>query len=275
MLRRPLETGEYYWPFAGTRLFLAPRAVAFRETRNVFSDNELVASVRDRTTAVGGDLGFTTSHSMEFRLGYQIGDVESSVAIGGLQPEVSGKEELVRARFTFDRMDAPIIPERGFRVEAAADYFLDVPETDTAFGLASASVTVVHPLSDEDRVFGGFRGGASFESDAPLLYRFGLGGPFRLSSFDRERFRGQRFLYGTGGYLREIWRLPAFLGGPVYALGFFEAGSAYDDRDMADWHASGSGGVVMETILGPLLIAGAFGDESSAKFYFVLGDLFR
>ena len=266
---------EYYWPFAGTRLFLAPRAVAFRETRNVFSENELVASVRDRTTAVGGDLGFTTSHSMEFRIGYQIGDVESSVAIGGVQPEVSGKEELVRARFTFDRMDAPIIPERGFRVEAAADYLLDVPETDTAFGLASASVTVVHPLSDEDRVFGGFRGGASFESDAPLLYRFGLGGPFRLSSFDRERFRGQRFLYGTGGYLREIWRLPDFLGGPVYALGFFEAGSAYDDRDMADWHASGSSGVVMETILGPLLIAGAFGDERSAKFYFVLGDLFR
>jgi NTE family protein len=124
-------------------------------------------------------------------------------------------------------------------------------------------------------VFGSFRGGASFGNDAPLLYQFGLGGPFRLSSFDRERYRGQRFLYGTGGYLHEIWRLPDFLGGPVYALGFFETGSAFDDRDMADWHASGSGGVVVETILGPLLIAGAFGDESSAKFYFILGDLFR
>ena len=31
----------------------------------------------------------------------------------------------------------------------------------------------------------------------------------------------------------------------------------------------------MDTILGPLLVAGAFGDESSAKFYFTLGDLFR
>ncbi len=35
------------------------------------------------------------------------------------------------------------------------------------------------------------------------------------------------------------------------------------------------GGVIMDTLLGPLLIAGAFGDEDSAKFYFVLRNLFR
>ena len=271
---------EYYWPFAGTRLFLAPRAGAFRETRNVFHDDELVASVRDRTTALGGDIGFTTSHSMEVRLGYQIGYVESSLAIGtvppGLaEPEVSGKEQLARMRFMLDRMDAPIIPEHGFRVEAAADYLLDAPGTDRSFGLATTSVIAFQPLGDRGRVFGGFRGGLSFENDAPLLYQFGLGGPFRLSSFDPNRFRGQRFLHVTGGYLRSVARLPDFLGGPVYAIGFFETGSAYDSYDAAEWHGSGSGGVVMDTILGPLLIAGAFGDESSAKFYFTLGDLFR
>jgi len=271
---------EYYWPFAGTRMFLAPRASAFRETRNVFRDDDLVASLRDRKASVGIDLGLTTSHSMELRVGYQVSDVETSVAIGTLGPdrpggESSGQEELARMRFTFDRMDAPIIPERGFRVEGGADYYLKAPGTDQAFGRTSLSVTRFHPLSDEDRIFGGFRGGSSFGSDATLLYQFGLGGPFRLSSFDRERFRGQRFLYGTGGYLREIWQLPDFLGGPVYATGLFETGTAYDEYDDAEWHVSGSGGVIMDTILGPLLVAGAFGDEGSAKFYFILGDLFR
>jgi NTE family protein len=270
---------EYYWPFAGTRMFLAPRALAYRQTRNVFHDNELVASVRDRTAAVGADIGFTTSHSTEFRLGYQVGDAESSVAIGSLQPdgsgrEISGREQLTRMRFRLDRMDAPIIPERGFRVIAAADYYLDAPESDGDFGVASAAAMVFHPLTDQDRVFGGFRGGGSFGNDAPLLYQFGLGGAFNLSSFDRERFRGQRFLYGTGGYLREVWRLPDFLGGSIYAIGFFETGTAYDTYDAAEWHGSGSAGVTMDTILGPLLVAGAFGDESSAKFYFILGDLF-
>ena len=271
---------EYYWPFAGTRLFLAPRVGAFRETRNVFHDDELVAIVRDRTAALGGDIGFTTSHSTEFRLGYQIGNVESSLAIGTLpaglaEPKVSGKEQLARMRFTLDRMDAPIIPERGFRVEAAADYLWDAPGTDRSFGRATTSVIAFHPLGDRDRVFGSFGGGFSFENDAPLLYQFGLGGPFRLSSFDPNRFRGQRFLHVTGGYLRSIARLPDFLGGPIYAMGFFETGSAYDSYDAAEWHGSGSGGMVMDTILGPLLIAGAFGDESSAKFYVILGDLFR
>ena len=171
-----------------------------------------------------------------------------------------------------------MIARRGattLRVEVAADYLLDAPGADTSFGLATTSVTAFHPLDDRDRVFGGFRGGFSFENDAPLLYQFGLGGPFRLSSFDPDRFRGQRFLHVTGGYLRSVARLPDFLGGPIYAMGFFETGSAYDPYDAADWHGSGSAGVVMDTILGPLLVAGAFGDESSAKFYFTLGDLFR
>ena len=266
---------EYYWPFAGTRMFFAPRALAFRETRNIFRDDEFVSSVRDRTAAVGGDLGFTTSHSLEIRLGYQIGDVESSVAIGDPQPEVSGAEELARARLVFDRMDAPIVPERGYRIRGEADYYFEAPGATKEFGRAAASASVFEPLSDVDRLFGGVRGGSSFAGDAPLLYQFDLGGPFRLSSFDRDRFRGQRFLYGNAGYLREIYRLPDFLGGAVYATGFFETATAYDDYDDAEWHLSGSGGIIMDTILGPLLVAGAFGDESSAKFYFILGDLFR
>ena len=109
-------------------------------------------------------------------------------------------------------------------MEVAADYLLDAPGADTSFGLATTSVTAFHPLDDRDRVFGGFRGGFSFENDAPLLYQFGLGGPFRLSSFDPDRFRGQRFLHVTGGYLWSVARLPDFLGGPIYAMGFFETG---------------------------------------------------
>ena len=61
----------------------------------------------------------------------------------------------------------------------------------------------------------------------------------------------------------------------VYATAFVETGSAFDDIDAAEWHGSVSRGGIMDTLLGPLLIAGAFGDEDSAKFYFVLGNLFR
>ncbi len=266
---------EYYWPFARTRLFFAPRAVASREFRNVFRDNELVATVRDRVAAVGGDIGFTTSHSVELRVGYQIGDVETGIEIGDPQPEVSGTEELARLRFRLDLMDAPIIPERGVRAELAADYFFEAPDAEAAFGVVEASATVFQPLSTRDRIFLAGRGGTSFANDAPFLYQLTLGGPFRLSSFDRGRFQGQRFLYGSGGYLRSIARLPDFAGGPVYVIGFAEAGSAFDDLDVAEWHGSASGGVVMETLLGPLLVAAAFGDEDSSKFYFIFGDLFR
>ena len=117
--------------------------------------------------------------------------------------------------------------------------------------------------------------GSSFSRNAPIPYEFTLGGPFRLSSFDREQFRGQKFILASGGYLRTITRLPDFLGGNVYVTGIVEIGSAFDDFEDAIWHGSVSGGVVMDTLLGPVLVAMAFGDEGSSRFYFTVGNLFR
>ena len=270
---------EYYWPFGGSRLFFAPRAFTFRDTRNVFDNEDLVAIVRNRLAALGGDFGFTTFRSTEFRIGYQVGDLKDEIAIGSVgdreRPELTGREELLRFRFAFDGMDAPIIPKQGLRAELDADWLLKAPGATEEFGLARGVVTVFQPLAAQDRIFVSGQGGSSFSRNASFPYQFTLGGPFRLSSFDREQFRGQKFIFASGGYLRTIARLPDFLGGYVYATGIVESGSAFDDFDDAVWHVSVSGGVVMDTLLGPVLVAMAFGDEGSSRFYFTVGNLFR
>jgi hypothetical protein len=40
-------------------------------------------------------------------------------------------------------------------------------------------------------------------------------------------------------------------------------------------HGSFSAGMVVDTLFGPVLVAAAFGDEDTSKFYFVLGDIYR
>ena len=270
---------EYYWTFAGSRMFFAPRALAFRRSRNVFQDDEWTAIVRSRAAAVGGDFGFRNRRSAEVRFGYQIGEVKDTVAVGilgdGGAEDAEGKEELLRFRFNYDRTDAPIIPRNGIRGQLRADWLLKTPGADEPFGIAEGSATAFRKLSERNRLFGSFAGGASFSGLSPFAREFSLGGPFQLSSFDRDQFRGQKYLLTGGGYLRTIGRLPDFIGGDIYVTGIFELGSAFDRFDDALWHVSASGGVILDTLFGPVMVAVAFGDQGSSRFYFTVGQLFR
>ncbi len=75
--------------------------------------------------------------------------------------------------------------------------------------------------------------------------------------------------------MRTIGRLPDFVGGPIYALGLAEVGSAYDTFDMAEFNFSASAGVLLDTSVGPLFVGYAVGDDGSGRFYFMLGRFIR
>ena len=70
-------------------------------------------------------------------------------------------------------------------------------------------------------------------------------------------------------------RLPDFLGGPVFAGGWLENGDAFDDFSQASWRTNGSVGVVMDTLLGPVIIAGSWGFDGRWRSYVGVGRIFR
>ncbi len=117
--------------------------------------------------------------------------------------------------------------------------------------------------------------GLSFDNDIPEFYQFTLGGPLRLGAFDVDQFRGDNSLLAQLGYLRTIGRLPNFVGGPVYAVGLFEMGSAYERLEEARFRSSFTGGLLLESFLGPLFAGASIGDDGSFKFYFSLGRFVR
>ncbi len=266
---------EYYYPLIGRALFVAPRAFTFREYVSEFEGDDLIASRRDRRAAVGIDLGVATPRNAELRLGYQIGDVESSIRVGdpGL-PQSEGREEFFRARFVYDGHNAALIPTRGLRTVASIEWYEDAPEAERTFGLGLVGFSAFVPRGARDSIYFLGRAGASFGGSPPSFYDLNLGGPFQLSSFALDEFRGDNLLYGGLGYLREVSRLPDILGGPVYLTGLVEAGSVFDDINDAEYRVSVGGGLLLSSAIGPMYAIVSGGTGGDVKFYFTIGRFF-
>jgi NTE family protein len=271
--------GEYYRPLGNTRVFVAPRGLLSRTTSNFFEDETLIASFTTIRARAGADVGLALGRDSELRIGYDFGDVDFGVRVGDpVLPEADGKEERARLRWIYDGQDSALIPSQGVRVVSSVRYFLDTPTESTEFGTVEARASVFWPLGGGHRIALVGAGGTSFDRPVPLLYEFSLGGPLRLTAYDEGEFRGDQFLLGSAAYLRQVARLPDFVGGSIFLTGLVELGSAFDDIDDiddAELRASFSGGLLMEMGLGTLAAVVAVGDDGSTRFVFSLGRNFR
>jgi NTE family protein len=130
-------------------------------------------------------------------------------------------------------------------------------------------------LGPQNRLFlyGGL--GTSFDSRPLPTDQFELGTPFRLGAYDTGELRGAHYYALSGGYLRRVGRLPDFMGGPVYAGTWLENGDAFDEWQHAGWKTNGGAGVVMDTIVGPVVLAGSWSFDGRWRTYLGIGRVFR
>ena len=118
-------------------------------------------------------------------------------------------------------------------------------------------------------------GGTSFDHD-PGFNQFRLGGPLRLGSFNNDEIHGANYLLGVVGLLHQWFRLPDVLGGNGYLGGWFEQGSGFDKWSEAEYKASLSAGVLLETLLGPVFFGYSQSlTEGGGRFYISLAPLLR
>jgi NTE family protein len=118
-------------------------------------------------------------------------------------------------------------------------------------------------------------GGTSFDGDPLPTEQFALGGPLRLSAFDSGEARGDHFLLATAGYLHQVFRLPDFLGGPVFLGGWTDLGSAFNSPDEAELETHFSAVVIGETLIGPIFAGTSISADGDNRFYIGIGKLFR
>jgi NTE family protein len=266
---------EYFRPLGETRFFVTPNASYDNLQQNLFVSGEKIAEYQQKTAKIGVDLGYSLSEKSQMRLGYSIGHLAGERTIGDpLLPDVSGTQSVATFSWNYFGQNSPQFPTRGLLFRSSASWFFESPGASAGFPQAEARAIYAHPLNEQNILFFSGAGGTSFTKDAAPFQKFALGGVFRLGGYGRGEFRGNHYIFGELGYLRRLYRLPSYLGGSLFAGGWYDGGSAFDDLDLAKYNMSGTGGVLIETRIGPIFLGGSWAEGGRGKLYFALGRIF-
>ena len=266
-------------PFGKTRLFGRPFAAAQRRTIDITFEDRVIAQYRRDRVFAGAEFGVDLSRESEIAAGIRYGWVNTTVRAGSPDlPEAGGAEALVRLNWAYDGQDSPVVPSRGTYTTVTLQHYLEsprVPEierTDDGVTQAEVNVSSFWSLNRRNRVFVVGSGGTSF--DGKPISRFVLGLPFRLDAFSVGEVTGDHMAAFTVGYLRQLGRLPDFIGGGVHAGTWLENGAAFDSDEDADINTHLGVGLVMDTLLGPVVVGAGFGVDGGWRTFFGIGSVF-
>ncbi len=276
---RNLAASEFYQPLGNSRFFVAPYAFASKSPRNAFTGMTRVAVFGDERAGGGFDLGYDTGRRSEIRLGYEIfqGKLAPLVASAGL-PVVQGSTGEVRLRYVWDGQDSPAVPSRGTRIIADLSRVLQSPGLAQHVEQLDVQTSTFIPFSQKTSVFFAASGGTTVNGNAGPFQIFALGGPFRLGAYLPQEFLGNHYAYASLGFRRDLYRLPQFVGRKIYWGGWYEAGSAFGSSTSDPGPVAVRGtfnlGVIAETLVGPIALAGSVSPTGQSRLNFSIGRLF-
>ena len=274
-----LGATEFYQPIGQTRFFVAPFAFASKYARNSFTGLTRVAVFGDERAGGGLDIGYDSGRRSEFRFGYELFDGKLSPLIGatGL-PIVRGSTGLFRARYVWDGQDLPSVPSRGTRMVASLSRVLQSPGLPRHITQLDVQTSNFVPLGPKTSVFFSVSGGTSIGGSAGPFQVFTLGGPFRLGAYLPDEFLGNHYVYSSFGFRRQLYQLPQIVGRKIYWGGWYEAGTAFGtvaaDPGPVAIRGTFNIGVIADTIVGPIAIAGSVSPTGQSRVNFSIGKLF-
>lgn len=274
-----LAASEFYQPLGQSPFFVAPYAFASKFARNSFSGLTRVAVFGDERAGGGFDIGYNFGRRSELRVGYEIFDGKLSPLIGasGL-PIVDGSTGEFRARYVWDGEDSPSVPSRGTRLVVTASRVLQSPGLPHPIGQLDVQTASFVPISPKASLFFDISGGTTFHGSAGPFQVFALGGPFRLGAYLPYEFVGNNYAYASLGFRRELYRLPALVGKKIYWGGWYEAGTAFgtatEDPGPVVVRGTFNLGVIADTIVGPIAVAGSVSPTGQSRVNFSIGRIF-
>jgi NTE family protein len=274
-----LGATEFYQPIAGSHFFVAPYAFASKDARNSFSGLTRVAVFGDERAGGGFDLGYNSGRRSEIRLGYEnfSGRLNPLIGSQGL-PIVSGDTGEFRARYVWDGQDSPAVPGVGTRIVATVSRVIESPGLVHPISQLEVQTSNFFPVGPKTSLFLIASGGTSFRGSAGPFQQFALGGPFHLGAYLPQEFLGNHYAYASFGFRRELYRLPQLIGNKIYWGGWYEAGTAFGTTAGQSGPVVVRGtfnlGLISETIIGPITLAGSVSPTGASRINFSIGRLF-
>jgi NTE family protein len=278
----PSLAGSLYRPLGGSRLFARGTGILAKKIFNFVVDDAVLAQYSERRAGVAGEVGINLSRVSELSGGFYAGHLSDSIRAGnpGL-PELSGAETILQARWVVDEQDSPVVPSHGVRALARFDHTFASPEvpelarTNKDLTQLEAGVSSFYSPGKVNRLFVVFSGGTSFDHEPLPTRQFTLGFPYMLDAFGVGERRGDHYAVATVGALRQVGRLPDFLGGPIFLGGWLENGSAFNTHENADINTQIGLGVMIDTIVGPVLVGAGIGLDGGWRTIVGVGRIFR
>jgi NTE family protein len=274
-----LLDSEYYHPFTTTsNWFISPR-LGFNSVQfNVYSSNTLQASYRIREALGGLDTGYAFGRTGEFRLGYEGGYQKATPEIGNAPtiPTTSGTTGDFRIQYQLNTLDDPVIPRSGVSLLMYTKGYTTNPAAPGPFPVSEIQSEAFFRLNAPTSIFVVADGGSSYGYKTGIP-TFSLGGGRQLVAWGTNELLTDQYFLGQAGYIRELTKLPPFLGSSVNLLGIFELGKTYKlpaGPSPPNLPLDVAGGLLVNTIFGPVFVAGTVGNYGHARFYFQIGRIF-
>jgi NTE family protein len=270
---------EYYHPFKPTsNWFIAPRGAGNSVQSYVYNGDTQIATYRTREVLGGLDVGYGFGTTGELRLGYEGGFEKLSPQVGNssVLPTVSGGTGDVRLQFQLNTLDNPVIPRSGQSLNIYTKGYNVNPAAPGPFPLSEIQSQSFFRISKPSSVFFGASGGSSYGFKAGIP-AFSLGGSQRLVAWNTGELYTNQYFLGQLGYIRELTTLPPLLGSNIEFIGLAEVGKTYKlalGAKPPNLPMDAAAGIIINTIFGPVELAGAVGDYGRGRFFFRIGRIF-
>jgi NTE family protein len=274
-----LIDSEYYHPFTPTsNWFVAPRGSANSAQQYVYSGDTQIATYRNRQVLGGMDVGYGFGTTGELRLGVEGGYERLSPQIGNssVLPTVSGSTADARLQYQLNTLDNAVIPRSGQSLLIYTKGYDTNPAAPHPFPLSEIQSESFFRLSEPSSVFFGASGGSTYGYKAGIP-AFSLGGSQRLVAWETNELYANQYFLGQLGYIRELTKLPPLLGSNIELIGLYETGKTYKlalGPKPPNLPIDGALGIIVNTIFGPVELAGAIGDYGRGRFFFRIGRIF-
>ncbi len=270
---------EYYHPLVPTGpWFVAPRASFFSNQLNLYNNTDLIAEYRQRLAIGGLDAGYQFGRIGELRLGYEGGYQSLKRYIGNPTslPQVAGATGDFRLQYQLEQLDNPVIPRSGRSLQLYTKGFNVNPDATGWFPVSGVESESFFRLSQPTSLYFNAYGGSSygFKTGVP---QFSLGGSQQLLAWGSNELLTNQYFLGQAGYIRELFKLPPFLGDSLNLIAMYEAGKTYQlplGPKPPNLPMDFVGGIIVSTIFGPVEVGGAVGDYGRGRFFFKIGRVF-
>lgn len=267
---------SYYLPFGKAhRWFVEPTAFAQNIQQSFYKHQDLYAEYRDREYGGNFDFGYTFGRRGQLRVGYE-GAWQKFTATTASDPfgEPSGRVGATSLKYQLIDTDDAVMPHRGTLVQSAFNWYDSNPGSIEAFPTGEIRSTRFQPLNSYSSLVLAGDGGTSFSYNQGGVPPFFLGGIPDLLAYGSNEFPTDQYLLVKAGYLRNLFRLPPFVGDRAYFLALAEGGPVGRRSLDNAYPVDAAGALVIKTMIGPIAVGGAYGAGGHHKFFYQIGRIF-